>query len=77
MISRNSENIRIEGRMGAWYAIDEQDTERHGLIFLLEHEMYGDDAACLIVDKDGKLLLDDVWNGFDDYEEWIAGQEEE
>ena len=27
---------------------------------------YGDEAACIIVDERGKLVLDDVYNGFDD-----------
>ena len=35
----------------------------------------GDEAACVIVDEDGSILLEDVWNGFDDLEE--AGWREE
>lgn len=34
--------------------------------FLLEHDEYGDEAASVIVDQDGRLLLEDVYNGFDD-----------
>ena len=30
------------------------------------HDTYGDEAACIIVDERGKLVLDDVYNGFDD-----------
>ena len=29
-------------------------------------QRYGDEAACIIVDERGKLVLDDVYNGFDD-----------
>ena len=32
----------------------------------MEHDTYGDEAACIIVDERGKLVLDDVYNGFDD-----------
>ena len=32
----------------------------------MEHDAYGDEAACVIVDERGKLVLDDVYNGFDD-----------
>ena len=32
----------------------------------MEHDAYGDEAACIIVDERGKLVLDDVYNGFDD-----------
>ena len=31
-----------------------------------EYDTYGDEAACIIVDERGKLVLDDVYNGFDD-----------
>ena len=34
--------------------------------FLLGHDEYGDEAASVIVDQDGRLLLEDVYNGFDD-----------
>ena len=74
MIDHNSENISIEGHWGTWYVIEEQHTAQHGTLFLLEHETYGDDAACLIVDETGEVIVDEVWNGFRDYEEWLAGQ---
>ena len=49
--------------------------------FLLEHEAYGDEAPCLIVDENGSLLLEDVYNGFTDLEEagrtWLDKEEEE
>lgn len=86
MITRGSGHIRVEGHVGTWYVIDDgrfaltPDTadgkpltiRRH--LFLLEHETYGDEAACIIVDEDGKMVLDDVWNGFEDLEDagWSA-----
>ena len=30
--------------------------------YLMEHDTYGDEAACIIVDERGKLVLDDVYN---------------
>lgn len=33
-------------------------------LFLMEHDEYGDETACVIVDSNGKLLAEDVWNGF-------------
>jgi len=74
MITSSSDHIRIEGHAGTWYVIEERDNERHGKLFLLEHESYGDDAACLIVDENGGVILCGVHNGFRDYEEWLAGQ---
>ena len=71
-ITADSDGIKVEGYRGKWYVIDSvafvKDGEMHEA-FLLEHETYGDETEGLIVDEDGKLLEDDVWNGFDDFEE--------
>jgi DNA-binding cell septation regulator SpoVG len=68
VISRYSDSIRIEGHRGTWYVIDV--AERSGKnIYLLEHEEYGDEAFSVIVDSKGRIILEDVSNGFDDYDE--------
>jgi hypothetical protein len=64
------EGIRVEGHCGTWYVIAEEVYDGKTL-YLLEHEQYGDEAACVIVDDEGNLVLDDVWNGFEDYEDCI------
>lgn len=80
MLSGASDHIRVEGHTGTWYVIDEGDfvltpnendklLTIHAHLFLLEHEQYGDEAACVIVDDSGRLILEDVWNGFDDLED--------
>lgn len=59
------ENIKIEGHIGTWHVIDE--TFWHGeKIYLLEHETYGDEAACLIVNKNLDVIADNVWDGFEE-----------
>lgn len=57
--------ITVEGYAGTWYIIDNciYDGKK---VYLLEHETYGDDAACLIVDEDFNLIMEDVWNGFEE-----------
>ena len=65
-IVSTSDHIKIEGHRGRWYVIDSMSHNEYGEIFLLEHETYGDMAACLIVNGDGEIILDDVYNGFDD-----------
>ena len=72
-ITENSDGITVEGHTGTWYAID---AEVIGDVkyFLLEHEEHGDEAACVIIDSDGKLVLEDVWNGFDDLMDSVALQ---
>jgi hypothetical protein len=59
--------IKINSYIGTWYVIDES-VYRGKPVYLLEHEEYGDQAACLIVKEDLIVLVDDVWNGFDDLE---------
>lgn len=62
MITDKSEHITIDGYIGKWYVID--TTYHKGKkLFLLEHETYGDEAADLLVDEEGNVILDDVWNG--------------
>nr|WP_313129516.1 YodL domain-containing protein [Anaerocolumna sp.] len=69
-ITEGSSNIEVEGHIGTWYVID-TDKINGTAYFLLEHEEHGDEAACVIVDSDGKLVLEDVWNGFDDLKEYF------
>ena len=65
LIHGDSDQIVVEGHIGTWYAIDE--TEVGGeKFFLLEHEEYGDEAACVAVNEQGKLVAEDLWNGFDE-----------
>ena len=59
------DGIKIEGYVGKWYVIDETYFKSQR-VYLLEHETYGDEAACLIVDDKLNVVLDDVHNGFDD-----------
>ena len=76
----DSEHIKVKGHRGTWYAIDEswarltpdeggKPRTIYAHVLLLEHEVYGDEAAGLIIDEDGALIMDDVYNGFDDLEE--------
>ena len=75
VLNRNSNGIAVEGHIGTWYVIEEQETELHGRLFLLEHEILGDEVPSLIVNEEGELILDDVWNGFEDYEAWLIREE--
>ena len=71
LIHGDSDHIAVEGHIGTWYAIDE--TEIGGeKFFLLEHEEHGDMAACVAVNEQGKLVAEDLWNGFDeDFQEAV------
>ncbi len=59
------DNITIENHIGTWYVIDKMEHDGE-TVYLLEHEEYGDEVACLIVNREKQVICDDVWNGFDD-----------
>lgn len=69
ILTKYSKGIYIADYEGTWYVIDTKEYYGQEL-FLLENEKYGDEAACIIADRDGTVLLDDVWNGFKDWEEY-------
>ena len=71
LIHGDSDHIAVEGHLGTWYAVDE--TEVGGeKFFLLEHEEHGDMAACVAVNEQGKLVAEELWNGFDeDFQEAV------
>ena len=64
------DGIEVQGWYGTWYSIDTQVTD-HSLYLLLEHEEYGDETEHLIIDHTGNLILDDVYNGFDDLDYFL------
>ena len=68
-----TEKIKIEGNSGTWYVIGDMYDNDYGKVYLLEHETYGDEAPCLIVDEDLNVILEGVWNGFEDLEEYKSG----
>ncbi len=65
-ITEASENISVEGHIGTWYVIAAEEIEGKKL-FLLEHEKYGDETANIIIDENKNIVMEDVYNGFDDY----------
>jgi len=63
------DDIKIDGHRGKWHVIDLKKIDGRDLA-LLEHSTYGDETEGLIVDaKTHDLVLDDVWNGWTDYED--------
>jgi hypothetical protein len=60
---------RVEGHRGTWYSIATQVYKLDGImkqLYLMEHETYGNEAPCVIIDADSKLIMQGVYNGFDD-----------
>lgn len=65
MMTKKASGIKIEGHKGTWYVIDTKEVAGH-MLYLLEHEQYGEDADCLIVDYNHKIIAEDVTDGWDD-----------
>lgn len=64
-VTMKTEHLTVFGHYGTWYAIDTANVDGRDY-YLMEHEEYGDEAEHLIVDKHGELILEDVYNGFDE-----------
>lgn len=62
--------IRIAGHAGTWHVLDSFGHRYfpYTTLFLLASDFYGDDAACIIVDRAKNLILDDIYDD-DGYEE--------
>lgn len=62
---RLDDEVKFKGYKGRWYVIGK--TSRFGkTYYLFESTIWGDEAPAIITDETGKILLDDVYNGFDD-----------
>lgn len=57
----STDAIKIKGYMGTWYTIDAFMYKRIKF-YILEHEQWGDEVACLVVDKSGNVYLDDIFD---------------
>lgn len=63
--------IEVEGYIGMWYTLDTKVID-HTLYLQLESEVFGDEMPHLIVDHKGNVILDDVWNGFEDLDYYLG-----
>ena len=59
------DGIAVDGHNGTWYVINE--LVHNGKTYrLLEHEQHGDEALCIAIDEDGKLVMQDISDGIDE-----------
>lgn len=73
-VTRDTEGFAIAGHVGTWHAIDEREVDGH-VFYLMEHDTYGDEAACIIVDENGRPSLSNIYDGFDNYAMDLLAQE--
>ena len=61
-VTIQTDHLKVDGKEGTWVACDSVLVD--GIeFFLMEHETYGGEAANIIVDKDGRLVVDGVTKG--------------
>jgi len=64
LVSFDTTDFHIEGKEGSWLAFDSIIIDGKQF-FLMEHETYGREVAWTVVDENGKLVVDNVYKGFD------------
>ena len=64
LVSFDTTHFHIKGKEGSWLAFDSVIIDGRQF-FLMEHETYGKEAAWVVLDEDGKLIVDNVYQGFD------------
>lgn len=64
LISFETTDFHVEGKNGSWLTIDSMIIDGREF-FLMEHEEYGADGTYIVLDESGKLIVDSVYNGFD------------
>ncbi|NCB94201.1 MAG: DUF4316 domain-containing protein [Clostridia bacterium] len=65
LVDGKTSGLAVDGHMGTWHTIDQVQVDGKDY-FLMEHDTYGDEAAGVIVDENGKLMAEDIFNGFDE-----------
>ena len=66
LISMETVDYHLENQKGSWMATDYIIIEGKQF-FLLEHEKYRKQVPAVVLDAYGKVIADDVRNGFDDF----------
>ena len=63
-VSFDTADFHIEGKKGNWHAFDSIIIDGRQF-FLMEHETCGKEVAWVVLDENGKLIVDNVYHGFD------------
>lgn len=71
IINEGRAGVAVPGHKGTWHTIDKTIILGKEY-FLMEHDFWGDETSNIVIDKHGKLVLDSVWNGFEDLEYFLA-----
>lgn len=64
------DGIKVEGRKGTWYVVSEREYPT-GIYYLVESEIWGDEAEWLLIDSDYNEIAAEIYDGWDTVEEYI------
>ena len=65
IVNEKTSGMAVDGHIGTWHTIDHKEIDGH-TFWLMEHDTFGDDASCIIVDERGELVLSHIYDGFDE-----------
>ena len=63
VVTMDTNGLAVDGHFGTWHSIDTKQIGGKDF-YLMEHDEHGDEAASIIVDATGKLVAEDLWDGF-------------
>ena len=72
-VNMNTENLSVKGFLGTWHTADSA-TVGGVDFFLMKNDTYAD-MANIVVDSGGRLVLDNVYDGFDEHTVELLRQE--
>ena len=64
LVSIDTSDFHIEGKEGSWHAFDSIIIDGRQF-FLMEHETYGKEVAWVVLDEEGRIIVDHTYQGFD------------
>lgn len=63
MVTMETTGLAVDGHFGTWHTVDTQKIGGQDF-YLMEHDEFNRAVAAVIVDGSGKVVAEDIWNGF-------------
>ena len=63
MVTIDTTGLAVDGHFGTWHTVDTKKIDGQDF-YLMEHDEFSSEVAAVIVDGTGKVVAEDVWNGF-------------
>lgn len=63
MVTMNTTGLALDGHIGTWHTVDANKIGGQDF-YLMGYDEFNSEVAAVIVDRAGKVVAEDVWNGF-------------